>query len=243
MTLTGDKWTEGELERRGLGPPDVERAMRLLKLRDEIKAQAQKVTSAVSARRQNQENLAKYSDVEQSRTFLTETIHENERTVKVGTETVRGLVADLKKLADEIDPPKETAETLEAEYKKVLAEYDALLLRLVNTRVGRVLAIVDEALRGADSELKDAGVADADLPTARKLHSLRSKILAQKRDADEHVSRLHMKNNAIVPADELGLKFRTGALRGLVDDLKKVADELDPPGKKAGPENKEPGKQ
>ena len=246
LTLVGEKWTEGELERRGLEPPDVQRAMKLLKLRDEIKSQAQKVTSAFSARQQNQENLAKHTgpdlDSERWRTNITEDLRLCEQAAKVGTETIRGLLVDLKKLADELDPPKPTAETLEAEYKKVLAEYDALLLRLVNTRVGRVLALYDKE-PNSDKYLKDAGVPDAAVPTAWKLFDLRQKILAQKHDADEHLSRLHMKNNATVPTDEHGLKFRTGALRGLVDDLKKLADELDPPDKKVGPTGKDSGKQ
>jgi Protein kinase domain len=236
LTLVGEKWKEGDLERRGLEPPDVQRAVKLLNLREEIKAQSYKVTSAFSARRQNQENLAKHTgpdpDSEEWRKNITENLRLCEQTITVGTETVRGLMGDLKKLADELDPPKETAETLEADYKRVLAEYDALLLRLVNTKVGRVLALFEKEPI-SDKYLKDVGVPDAAVPTAWKLFDLRQKVRAQKHDADEHLSRLHIKNNATVPADEHGLKFRTRALRGLVDDLKKLADELDPPGKRA----------
>ena len=62
--------------------------------------------------------------------------------------------------------------------------------------------------------------------------ALRSNIRVQKSDAERYLAALQ--NGArlglqAAPSVIQDLKFRTAALRALVDDLKKLADEIDPP--------------
>jgi hypothetical protein len=112
-----------------------------------------------------------------------------------------------------------------------MAEYDELTLRLVNTPTGRALALTESA-SPSESDLSTGGVPQSSWPLASKLLALRAKILAQKSLAEAHLSDLHRpagQGFQIAPSVIQGLKFRTGALRGLVDDLKKLADEIDSP--------------
>jgi hypothetical protein len=119
----------------------------------------------------------------------------------------------------------------EAEFNKIMAEYDGLNLRLVNTPTGRVLAL-EQADSVSEQTLRDDGVPEASLPTARKLLSFRFKIREQKSVAELNIRQLREFANdghQGPPEYVQSLKFRNGALRGLINDLKKITDELDPP--------------
>jgi len=154
---------------------------------------------------------------------------------------LRGLVDDLKKITDELDPPP----TPEAEIKKVMTEYDGLVLRPVNTPVGRVLALFPpEEGWSADNVRK---VFPADSPTAVALLEKRGQIRTQKVRAEQALTNraqaLKKKEQAKDSSDaefrarvddeirthEHEAKVATTALRGLIGDLKKQADEIDPP--------------
>jgi hypothetical protein len=157
---------------------------------------------------------------------------------------LRGLVDDLKKIADELDPPP----TVESEFKKVMAEYDALVLRLAKNPVGRALALFPaDKVRTAD-KFNEAFPNPYDLGQAKRLLDKRGQILAQMAAADKAISDrtaaiLRQKQAEHELADpatrtqigdaiqkaEHDAKVATTVLRTLVDDLKKMADELDPP--------------
>ena len=94
-------------------------------------------------------------------------------------------VADLRDIAKELKSTH-AWDADEAEFKKIMAEYDGLNLRLVNTSVGRVLAL-EQADSVSEQALRDDGVSESGLPTARKLLSFRFKIRAQKSDAERKI--------------------------------------------------------
>src|SRR6185436_8664564 len=88
---------------------------------------------------------------------------------------LRGLVDDLKKLADEIDPPP----TPEAEFKKLIDEYDALVLRLVKTPVGRLL-VTTKPQEWKPGELTVSGLTPDEQNLVIRLLRLRDEVVAQK---------------------------------------------------------------
>jgi hypothetical protein len=151
---------------------------------------------------------------------------------------LRGLVGDLKKLADEIDPPGPAVEC-----PKLLAEYDALVLRLAKTPIGRLLATTKPKEWRVGTDLPPA-----DQATAVKLLNLRDQVVAQKEAFEGHTrglkdstgwkARLEASKGDpealathanYIKTHEAGLKLATETLRGLVRDFRKLADEIDPP--------------
>jgi serine/threonine protein kinase len=160
------------------------------------------------------------------------TLKAAERALTATEKAMERIVADLRTLADELKAPAEgpsrAQDAAEAEFKKVVAEYDALTLRLVSTPVGRALALSEQD-KPSESDLSTGGVPPASWPVAYKLLALRAKIIGQKTLGQMNLTELHATDKIDRPWAVPGLKFRTGALRGLVDDFKKLADEIDPP--------------
>jgi hypothetical protein len=152
--------------------------------------------------------------------------------------------------------PAKTVDANEAEFKKVMAEYDDLLLRLAKTRVGRVLATIPVDRSWGDAELQNEFGSNetARIEQARKLLTLRGQIYNQARQAQnaltERKSRLLSKSaGGVIPGiddeikkNEQEIKFRTAAIRGIVDDLKTLANEIDPPAKGPAESGKNPRK-
>jgi hypothetical protein len=157
---------------------------------------------------------------------------------------LRGLVDDLKKVTDELDPPP----TVESEFKKVMADYDALVLRLAKTKVGRALALFPAGKVATADGFNEAFPNPYDLGQAKRLLDKRGQILAQVNAADKAISdrtaalvrQKQAEHELADPATrtqiteaiqkaEHDAKVATAALGTLIDDLKKMADEIDPP--------------
>jgi serine/threonine protein kinase len=172
-------------------------------------------------------------------------VKDAERALTAAEQSTAKIVTDLKKLADEIDPPPADVQT---EFKKVMAEYDALVLRLANNSVGRILALLppDESwdsrrvqdLVGGDSgkaakaiqliELRTrvrAQMARAQTALNERESAVRRKAEAERGLKDHETVAFHA---AAIENAEYEIKLRTTAIRGQVDDLKKMAEELDP---------------
>jgi hypothetical protein len=167
-------------------------------------------------------------------------LKDSERVLTTYVETLGGIVHDLTTLAAEF----EAAASPEGQFKKVMAEYDALVLRLARHPVGRLLAV---AARNWDQNDIDqlVDLDDAGKKTAGRLLRLRHQLLAEKDRAEELVrnianNRLLAAKDPVQRADdepirsmETGLRVSTEAARGLLAELTKLADELDPLAKKA----------
>jgi Protein kinase domain len=217
----------------GRNEKKVAQASRMLKLRGEIAAQERMARTSLNERNNRKESKQK-AKKEDLIPNVDEEIRKNEHDVRVRTAAIRSLVDDFRKLADEMDPPPSPPDEAEAEFKKVMAEYDALCLRLVNTPIGRALALAEgDSIPEAQLKL----LPEAGRETARRLLDLQTSVRKQRAEADKHRERLRPQPGrgpglAGDASDLQGLKFRTQALRGLVDDMRKLADEIDPPDKK-----------
>ncbi|HKA07566.1 MAG TPA: protein kinase, partial [Gemmataceae bacterium] len=250
IVVIAKEWNEAGLQARGFAQPDLPKSVKLLNLRDEIRTQAEQAKVTIDGLAQNRETKAKNPGPD-SQAALDDSIRKQLLDLKVRTEAIRGLVADLKKLADEIDPTK--SDTTAAEFKKVMAEYDALALRVAKTPVGRLLATFSPDKQWSETELQNTLGPDdkTRIAQGRKLLNLRGQIMTQAKAADNAVIDSVWEQNrkatrqagqgdkADLPSIEEGLhkaeqeiQLRTAALRGIVDDFKKLADELDPPAKK-----------
>jgi hypothetical protein len=224
----------------GLAPAEAVAAKKLLVLRDRFErmvpqfridiGQWEKAAQATKDRRQKAEaGMISLNELEAAQIEQTAA----GRVLTGAEQEMAGILSDLGKLADELTGtgvPANPAGAAEAEFKKTLAEYDSLTLRLVNTPTGRALALT-ESDNLADGDLTTGGVPPTAVDTARRLLAVRAKIRVQKVEAEAHLFDLHRSETG-APAQSAalqGLKFRTGAIRGLVDDLKKLADEIDPP--------------
>jgi hypothetical protein len=176
-----------------------------------------------------------------------------EQALRWAEDTMTRLVADLKKLADEIEAAG--AAGPEADFKKVMAEYDALTERLVKTPVGRLLATFKPGYGWGDAELQNALSDKAQQAAGRRLLTLRDQIGTQSADVRKAVSELPQYRTGLdqvraekpaatdtrgaledaIRVRERAIRFGTEAIRGMVADLKKLADELDPAGKAPAP--------
>jgi hypothetical protein len=221
----------------GLTGDDEKRAQRLLYLREEfakVIPQFQKAIgpweqarlAANTARIKEEAGAIPTTDREKAELAFKDT----ERNLSAAEKATEKVLTELRPLVSALKTAHPWDST-EAEFKKILAEYGALNLRLVNTPTGRVLAIVEDD-SASDPTIREAGVPEAGLPTARKLLGLRSKIRKQRTAGESNLFFLASRfaeGSPDTPDQLQAFKFRTGALRGLVDDLKKVTDELDPP--------------
>src|SRR5262249_53513246 len=114
-------------------------------------------------------------------------VKQAERALRTAEDSMSAIIGDLKKLADELRAPAADApdlDPLETELKKVLAEYDALVLRLAKTEVGRLLATISADRTMPESDIQATfGKDEKKIDQARRLLKLRGQITAQERTA------------------------------------------------------------
>jgi DNA repair exonuclease SbcCD ATPase subunit len=240
LTIVAATWNEQSLGQRGYEGVDLATAVKLLNLRDEIKIQAENAASAVRVWRENQQNLAKYTGPgsEQSRTSLTESIRANERTLKESTETIRGLVADLKKLADELDPPGKKADAPAGEdprFRRV-RDLKEQIQRAENTQlrideVNGFLRAEEKKLTDLEGQRKLTADPKVNAELDRKITEARDRIAASKDEIAEERAAL----TRMTPVADLR-KELDRVRQDIADSLKNGPE----PAKKAG---SEPGKQ
>lgn len=167
-----------------------------------------------------------------------------ERALTTTEDAMAQLLADLDQIAKGMGVAGKSGEDLAAEFKKVMAEYDAIILRLAKTSVGRLLATIRVDRGWGDKDLQvTLGADQAKIELGRKLLTLRDQIYQQSREAEislnERANRLESKATAkehelpalideLIRKNEQDIRFRTATIRGLVDDLKVLADEIDP---------------
>jgi hypothetical protein len=180
-------------------------------------------------------------------------LKDSERVLTSYVDTLGGIVTDLTTLAAEF----EASATPEGQFKQVMAEYDALVIRLARHPVGRMIVIVDRPWDDGHLERR-TDLSNADRPKASRLLKLRDQIQVQAEKAkvilrtiDGHrttiASFTAQKAEASVIAgwegaihrEETPLKVCTETIRGLLTDMTKLADELDPPKKMAPPKGKD----
>jgi hypothetical protein len=145
-------------------------------------------------------------------------------------------------------PNAKPVDPIESEFRKVMDEYDALTLRLAKTRVGRVLATfpADRGWGDAELQIEFSSTDKTRIEQARKLLTLRGHIRDQAQKAESSLAQrtAYLRTKAtskkeellddidnLIRKSELDVKFRTAALRSIIDDLKTLADEIDPPAK------------
>jgi hypothetical protein len=143
-------------------------------------------------------------------------------------------------VTDELDPPP----TPDDEFKKVMADYDALVLRLAKTQVGRALALFPPGKGLGFNELSQSFPNDG--ARAYRLLEKRGQILAQADVADKALTsranelkdlkkhpdwdkETQAKQEESIRKHEHEAKVATAAMRTFVEDLKNMADEIDPP--------------
>jgi len=241
----------------GLSAEETIRAKRLLVLRDQFGV-------LVPAAQKELDRWEKASLTFQDREikYQAGTISENEfnaaklevrqaeRALKNAEDGMAGVIADVKKLADELRAPAADApDPVEGEFKKVMAEFDAITVRLAKTSVGRLLATIPYQTAWGEAELQLAFASSekAKIDQGRRLLTYRDQVMAQAVRATSAFSqrtyqkeqRLTKKKEDQIPNidDEIrkcehDIRFRTATIRGIIDDLKKLADEIDPPDKK-----------
>jgi hypothetical protein len=178
------------------------------------------------------------------------TLKESVGVLRTYEETMGGIVADLRKLADEF--AANGTDDLSPDLKKALSDFDALKVRLAKTEVGRVLAIISPNRAWSETEIADMYAGQGDkTESARKLLKFRDQIRVQNELADTFTktrSDLLKSKQALstAPGDrekltaieeqirscEHDIRLRTATIRGIVDDVKKLADQFDPPAKK-----------
>jgi hypothetical protein len=113
ITLVGQNWVHPDIEQRiDLNEEEKMSAIRLLLLRDQVRAQAQKADGRVRQIDIFRERLTEFTAKKSEPSVLAgieEEIRKEQTPLKVCTETIRGLLTDMTRLADELDPPKKTA--------------------------------------------------------------------------------------------------------------------------------------
>ncbi len=170
-----------------------------------------------------------------------------ERALQTTEDGMAALLADLDKCAKEMGVAAKTkADDPKAEFKKVMSEYDALVLRLAKTKVGRLLATIEPDQSWSTSKIEsEVGTDSKMVAQGERLLRLRDRLRAQAFFAEKALSsresaleRKAIARNELKSGDDTAemiqkseneLKFRTAALRGILNDLTKLADEIDPP--------------
>jgi len=167
-------------------------------------------------------------------------LSQSERALRTTEESMTTLLADMKKLAAELGLPG----TPEEEFKRIRDDYDALLVRLAKSKVGRALVVIK---RGS---WNDADLAEQNLPADKKelasrMLKLRDEFLRQWSKGDEAARDLALCASSRSPGNlrnaeidararkgEADLKISNETMRGLLEELNKLADTIDPPAKK-----------
>src|SRR5262249_44211961 len=119
-------------------------------------------------------------------------VKQAERGLKTVEDALAAIIADVKKLADELHAPAADApelDPLEVALKKVVAEYDALALRLAKTQVGRLLATIPADGNYTDDTIQSTvGTDEKKIDQGRRLLKLRYEITTQARMANASLS-------------------------------------------------------
>ncbi|HKB01321.1 MAG TPA: protein kinase, partial [Gemmataceae bacterium] len=158
VTVVARQWNPGTLEGRGITGPDQEKAVNLLNLRDEVLTQKEKAEGVLRQIDQNRQRLAEFAAKKADPSAIAEveeTMRQEQAGLRVFTETIRGLVADLAKLADEIDPPAKTGPgdlKIDPRFQKV-RELKEKIERI--DRAQRNIAQAREILAEAEKNLQD----------------------------------------------------------------------------------------
>jgi signal transduction histidine kinase len=245
----------------GLNQFDVVRVKRLLVLRDQFAAVVPKAQKDLERWEKAKLDFNGKDELYKAGTLPGSAmdsanleLKQAERALKTNEETMAAYLADLQALAKELGVAGVIkADDIEVEFKKVMSEYEALVLRLAKNRIGRILALVEPGRGWSTAILELNGVAAGDQEKAGQLLGLRSQILTQaeaarvarfdakkyRAEQEELRSKLDTKK-----ADEYGemvetvdhdFRVRTAAISSLVNDLKALADDIDPPEKKTEP--------
>jgi Protein kinase domain len=171
------------------------------------------------------------------------TLRELADVLRTYDETMGGIVADLRKLADEFEVPAKDEAT--AEFKKAMADFDALVLRLAKTQVGRLLSSIQYERKWSDDDLVEAfGIDQEKIDLGRMLLRYRDQarsqaVLAEKALGESAALQKKQKELGVTQKiDERirmyaqDVRLRTATIRVIVEDVKKLADQIDPPAKK-----------
>ena len=181
-----------------------------------------------------------------------------ERALQTEESALAVLLADLEKVAKELAVSGVSKdESADADFKKAMAEYDALVLRLAKSRIGRVLALIEPKSSWSRTDLGATGVRSADLSITVQLLQLREKILKQVELADkarldaidyrkqQEIAQMELDAKRARELDDMAHRadqnrmVHIAAIRSLVDELKKIADDLDPSGKNSAVPSKD----
>jgi serine/threonine protein kinase len=257
--------TDPDKATAGFAGEEAKQVKRLLALRDQIGLlvpQAQKLEhQAETARLEHRNKEIKHEagtisghEFDLARANLKAA----ERALKTVEDTLTHAMANFQKEAAELTKLAKPGAATLAEYKKLTDEYDALTVRLAKTDVGRLLATIPPSVGWGDSDLHLAfGDKKDKISLGRRLLTLREQLLKQhsavsqaalnifntSRYLDE--ARTDPKKQegvesleASIRQDEQKAKFHTEAIRGMMADFRKLADEIDPPpSKKEGGPN------
>ena len=178
-------------------------------------------------------------------------VKQAERALKTVEDAMAAIIADVKKLADELRAPAADApepDPLETEFRKVMAQFDAIALRLAANPVGRLLATIESDATWDENTLAvPLGQDPTKIQQGSKLLRYRGQIASQARQAEASLRtrvqiRKHKADGSLesgfnadeaIRKAEQEVRLRAATIRGLLDDMKKLADEIDPPAKKA----------
>ncbi|HVK14200.1 MAG TPA: protein kinase, partial [Gemmataceae bacterium] len=172
-----------------------------------------------------------------------------ERALKTFEDTLAQATAGFQKEAAEY--VQATKFPAEAEYKRLMTEYDALTVRLVKTEVGRLLATIKpDDKRTYDDLEREFPNYPGKSEQGTRLLTLRKQILEQSSSAQTAITNRNRFTNDLarirtlkekpetvdpddmeksIREDEQKAKFHTEALRGMIRDFRKLADAIDPP--------------
>lgn len=141
------------------------------------------------------------------------------------------------------DQPR-PVDTVEVAFRKVMKEYDELCVRVAPTSLGRLLALFPENRGWGDSELQlHFGSGNKEqIAKARQMLTLRDQIYKQATEARQSFQSAELVREAIrrdplaatdawrdeLNRDEQRARFRTATIEGLVADLKKLMEPVDP---------------
>lgn len=256
VLLTAGPMADPDKVTAGMMTRDANRVKRLLAIRDQfglLIPQAQKALD-----RWEKAQLDVKNKVEPHKAGIITTgeweaakleLKQAERALVTAEDSIATLLADLDKIAKEFGVTLAPGgDPFEGELKRMMVEYESLKLRLAKTTVGRLLATIPEdggwsmpavkSTVGPDERMQKQG---------ERLLTLRGQITTQVAKAEAAVSEraARMKSKAeskkenpvpnideAIGKSEQEARFRIAAVRGLVEDLAKLADEIEDPDKK-----------